>query len=86
MTTRARLQKKYIIEPYLLGLWLGDGTSEGPIITCEEKDVLEEKEILESLNENGWKFEIKQDKNETRKCFRIYIRHDKDFINKDGKV
>lgn len=79
-------KKKYIIEPYLLGLWLGDGTSDGPIITCEEKDVLEEKEILESLNENGWKFEIKQDKNETRKCFRIYIRHDKDFINKDGKV
>ena len=26
------------IDPYLLGLWLGDGTSSGPVITCHEDD------------------------------------------------
>ena len=26
------------IDPYLLGLWLGDGTSSSPVITCHEDD------------------------------------------------
>ena len=33
-------KKEYMIEPYILGLWLGDGSSSGYIFTTKDKDLL----------------------------------------------
>lgn len=33
-------KKEYIIEPYILGLWLGDGSSNGYVFTTKDKDLL----------------------------------------------
>ena len=38
--------KKFIIEPYLLGVWIGDGTSASGQITCNDIEIIEEIERL----------------------------------------
>lgn len=52
---------KYIIPPYLLGLWLGDGTASKPDITLHE----DEKEIMEYLQEYtkeaGYSLKVRRD-------------------------
>nr|DAM79942.1 MAG TPA: Terminase large subunit [Caudoviricetes sp.] len=47
-------EKDFLIEPYLLGLWLGDGYKRRREIACDIKDIDEEINILESISKNGW--------------------------------
>lgn len=41
--------RNFSIPPYVLGIWLGDGNSDGAQITCS----IEDKEIIESINFYG---------------------------------
>lgn len=46
-------EKDLPIPPYILGLWLGDGSSREPILTNVDKEVV--KEWKDYAGENGWK-------------------------------
>ena len=48
--------KNFEVEPYLLGLWLGDGNKNSNKITSDIKDIDEEIKILNIINKNGWIF------------------------------
>lgn len=41
-------EKKLIVEPYILGLWLGDGSKGAAQITVSNEDLMETKERIES--------------------------------------
>lgn len=50
------LEKKLLIDPYVLGCWLGDGTSSNSQITCFDNQIIEEiskKETVSSTNVRG---------------------------------
>ena len=53
------------IDPYILGLWLGDGTSSGPYITCHRDD---EPHYRERAIAAGEPWEILSDKNGVFTC------------------
>lgn len=69
-------EKEFLIEPYILGLWLGDGFKGRRDIACDIQDIDEEIEILKSVTKNGWTFG-KVDMHETFGYIRIY--HEKDI-------
>ena len=73
-------EKDFLIEPYILGLWLGDGYKGRRDIACDIQDIDEEIEILKRVSKNGWIFG-KTDIHETFGYIRIY--HEKDV---DGHV
>ena len=55
---------KYVpveVDPYLLGIWLGDGSSDCSTITSADEEVVQY--ILRACDENGWKIRITQQKN-----------------------
>lgn len=43
-------EKSYTIDPYVLGLWLGDGSKGGSVFTCEEKDLIMYKSLEKKYN------------------------------------
>ena len=49
-------EKSFLIEPYLLGLWLGDGFKKRREIACDIKDIDEEIAILKSITKNDWEY------------------------------
>ena len=57
-------EKSLPIDPYLLGLWLGDGTSRDGVITCHENDINHYKSLINEeisiKNPNKTKNHIKQ--------------------------
>ena len=57
--------RKLPIDPYLLGLWLGDGTSGGSIITCHEDD---EPVYRKRASRAGENWRIMGDKNGVLSC------------------
>lgn len=67
------------IEPYLLGVWLGDGSSRGCRITSGAKDL---KSLSDNLKNRGHKFKIQ--KNNT--AFSIAIESDKISDNKRKRI
>lgn len=46
-------EKPITIPPYLLGIWLGDGTSAKPEITCPDKEIYQY--LKEYCNQNGYR-------------------------------
>jgi hypothetical protein len=69
------------IDPYIFGLWLGDGGSKRADITCGSDDI---DEILEKVKDRGFPARIKQNKN---RCSSIsfgsrYGKHSESFIRK----
>jgi phosphate starvation-inducible protein PhoH/intein/homing endonuclease len=44
-------EKELIIPPYILGIWLGDGTSSGPSLTCQDNSIYDEWKKWGELNE-----------------------------------
>jgi len=52
-------EKQHIIDPYLYGLWLGDGASAEPAITNVDKEVI--NYIYNYAKEGGYKVVIKED-------------------------
>ena len=75
--------KSYIIEPYLLFLWIGDGKKRQNRITCDAKDIDEQIRILQKINSQGWIFE-KHMRAETYGD--IIIKHPNDVYSKNGKL
>lgn len=69
-------EKNVNIDPYLLGYWLGDGTSSGPLFTTMENEVVEE--FTKKLNT----FEIKQCKQE-KSLAKTYRINDKTLHNEN---
>ena len=45
-------EKVLPVDPYTLGVWLGDGTSDNTTITCDEKDITEMVEHLTACGHN----------------------------------
>ena len=76
-------EQKLLIEPYLFGCFIGDGRKNRATITCDEQDLEEELDILNSINKNGWIFEPKKNKN---KSYDILIKHSNDVLDKNGEV
>ena len=50
-------EQAHILDPYYVGLWLGDGTSLCSDISCHADDAEETRNELQKL---GWKVEVKQ--------------------------
>lgn len=73
-------EREYKIEPYIFGLYCGDGNIKSSRITCDLQDMDTELKILNQKNQNEWKFRqvFREDKN----WGLIYIDHDKDITNK----
>ncbi|MGB0881865.1 MAG: terminase gpA endonuclease subunit [Vicingaceae bacterium] len=67
-------EKELKINPYLLGLWLGDGNTNGNRLTCEKKDL---KEYINELEKEGIKTTYKPYKNYDN-CYYIHL---KDVFN-----
>lgn len=79
-------ERKLPLEPYLMGLFLGDGSKNTPIIYSDPQDVEIEKEILENINNyNGFYYVIDNPPSITKEKL-IRIRHKNDVLDKNGKV
>jgi len=61
-------QKEYDINPYILGLWLGDGCSAGGYITCHNSDL---DDIIKAIEQTGYK--IKSIINDAKNNKRIIL-------------
>ena len=61
-------QKEYDIDPYILGLWLGDGCSVAGFITCGNSDL---EDIVKAINQTGYK--IKSINNDSENNKKIII-------------
>jgi len=61
-------QKEYDINPYILGLWLGDGCSAGGYITCSNSDL---DNMIKTIKQTGYK--IKSINNDSGNNKRLVI-------------
>lgn len=76
-------EKNLELEPYILGLWLGDGFKKRREIACDKQDIEEEINILYDLNKNNWTFEAKDtDWLEDSNYDYIVIGHSEDDLTK----
>lgn len=68
--------KKFLIDPYLLGLWLGDGSSNGYIFTTNDKELLIPfKEKYEVTYKSKYDYHIKGMAKDLRKYNLINNKH-----------
>lgn len=74
--------KKQIIEPYLLGLWLGDGFFKRREIASDLQDVDEQIEILKSITTEGWEYSVGGKEKDNFRY--IKISHPKDGVEKNS--
>ncbi len=63
------------IDPYILGYWLGDGTSSASHITCAESDI---SDLIENTKNKISYFKTKKDKSRNN-CFLFIFDLEKDF-------
>lgn len=70
-------EKDFEIEPYLLGLWLGDGNNNSNKITSDIKDIDEQIKILNSINKNEWVFKKEEQKDKNYGYIKIEHKNDK---------
>ena len=69
------------IDPYILGAWLGDGSSNAPTITTGIQDL---NEMVELLSENSLTIKIEEEWNKPD-CFRIHVDRLKELEEKMPK-
>ncbi len=65
-------EKDLLINPYLLGQWLGDGTSRRPTFTTDVADA----GMYEFIKDLGYHYRTKTEKNRTAKIISLEIPHD----------
>lgn len=65
----------FSIDPYLLGVWLGDGDSKAPRITSEGKDVQEMNELLKQYSTITY---VKRDESKSN-CYSIFVDREKEL-------